>query len=100
MFIGLLPYMYFSDSIVVCSIKYTPIQLYGTDYWSDTAKDTQQLANVTSMEWYYQTYQRHPVRDKGGKVVDIDTALEGLLNEEFGAEAWLKKAKADIARVK
>jgi hypothetical protein len=31
------------------------------------------------MEWYNQTFQRHPVRDRGGKIVDIATAFEVLL---------------------
>lgn len=34
----------------------------------------------TSIEWYNQTFQKHPIRDDRGKIVDIATAFEVLLD--------------------
>ena len=35
---------------------------------------------LISIEWYNQTFQKHPVRDERGKIVDIATAFEVLLD--------------------
>jgi hypothetical protein len=48
-FLGLLPYLYFSEPIVVGSVKFTPIFLYGTDYWPTSADDSQHLKRVLGL---------------------------------------------------
>ena len=69
---------------------YEKLGIYNTTFkqgeYKDILSESREITDdekeriLVSMDWYNQTFQEHPIRDRRGKIVDIATALEALLD--------------------